>query len=183
MTVPWSTTLLRADTFVAEFAPSLELPLRMCMPLVTVVGLGVVVWWGSRRDEGRTRRRVEVTLETVRCRCPLIGDPPTDATVQPTPYALFCVFGYLTATLLILDVRTLTCLLPFVLAGTCNLRFSTLKSTDDGSEPETSLKTAGGKFSSTPHTPGTVTQLRIRIVPQHDPSKQSPLEEIVPHSR
>lgn len=71
MTVPWS-TLLRIDTLVTEFAPSWDLPLktsRVCLPPVIIIGLGVVVWWRSRRDQGQARRCVEVTVEMVRCRC------------------------------------------------------------------------------------------------------------------
>ena len=92
----------------------------------------------------------------------VLPDLLTDVTTQPTPYTLLCVFGYLTATLLVLDVRTLILLLPLALLGTCHLRLSMRRSTGAGGEPivpETPAKTASGKFSSTPHThPWTVSQ-------------------------
>jgi len=68
MTISWSTALLRMDTIAAEFAPSLELPLktfRTCLPPITIAGLGAVVWWRSRRDQGQMRRHIEVTIEMV----------------------------------------------------------------------------------------------------------------------
>jgi len=71
MAVPWSTALLRMDVFVDEFAPFLGLPLkifRTFSPFITIAGLGVVVWWRGRRDEGEMRRRVEVSVEMVCCR-------------------------------------------------------------------------------------------------------------------
>ena len=69
MSVPWSVLLLKMDGFVTELAPSLELPLgipQTCLPLAAVVGVGVVVWWRSRRDRGQARRCIEVTVEMVR---------------------------------------------------------------------------------------------------------------------
>jgi len=68
--VPWSAALLKMDAFVDEFAPFLELPLksfRMFSPFITIVGLGVVVWWRGHCDGGGTRRRVEVTVDMVGC--------------------------------------------------------------------------------------------------------------------
>ncbi|KAF9652073.1 hypothetical protein BDM02DRAFT_3162142 [Thelephora ganbajun] len=134
-TVPWSATLLRMGPFSTEFARSLELPLRdfrTPLPLITIVGLGVVVWWRSRRDGRATRRCVEVTVE------------------MPSPYTLLYILGYLTVTLLVLDVWILTSLLLLALLGTCNFRLSTPKSTGVGSGPvvpETPLKTT----SKSPH--------------------------------
>lgn len=75
MTVPWSTALLTTDFFDTEFVPFLELPPKIFQtfsPLITIVGLGVVVWWRSRRDGGEIRRCVEVTVEMVRC-CRRLG--------------------------------------------------------------------------------------------------------------
>ena len=72
MSVPWSVLLLKMDSFVTGFAPSLELPLgihQTCLPPAAVVGVGIVVWWRSRRDRGQVRRYIEVTVEMVRCRC------------------------------------------------------------------------------------------------------------------
>ena len=72
MTVPWSTTWLRADAFATSFVPSQDVPLkvfRTCLPLVTIVGLGAIVW-RSRRDGGGMRRCIEVTVEMVRCHRP-----------------------------------------------------------------------------------------------------------------
>lgn len=189
MAVPWSTWLSRINVFATEVVPSLELPLKVFRtrsPLVVVVGLGVVVWWRSRRDGGEIRRCVEVTVEMVRCHCRPLPDLPTDATTQPTPYTLLYVLGYLTAALLVLDVWNLASLFPFAVLGTCNLRFSRPKSTDVGCEPvipEPSLGATSGKLSPIPLTPGTVSQLWIRVVPYHHPSKQSPLKEVVSHSR
>jgi len=174
VTVSWSNTLLRIDTIVAEFAPSLELPLkvfRTCLPPITIAGLGVIIWWRGRRDQGQMRRHVEVTIEMVghSCLLILVQDLPTDATAQPTLYTLLCVLGYLTAALVVLDVRILTLLLPLALASTCNLRLSTPKPTDDGYGPTiaetTPPKTTSGKFSSISRTPGTVSQPRIRVAP------------------
>lgn len=165
MAIPWSTTLLRINVFATDLAPFLELSLkvfRTCLPFVTIVGLGIVVWWRSRRDGGGIRRCVEVTIEMVRCHCRPLPDLPTDATTQPTPYTLLCIIGYLAATLLVLDIWTLTLLFPLALLGACNLRLSKPKSTDVGNEPvilEAPLKTTGGKLSSIPLAPGTSSQL------------------------
>ena len=71
MAGPWSTALLRMDVFVTRFAPALEFPLeifRVGLPVGTVVGLGVVVWWRGRRDGAEMRRCVEVAVEMVSCR-------------------------------------------------------------------------------------------------------------------
>ena len=170
-TTVWSTTLLGMDTFVAEFAPSLEPPLkvfRTCLPPIMIFGLGIVVWWRSRHDRGRAWCRVEVAVEMVRCRCPPIWDLPTDASTQPTPYTLLCVLGYLTATLLVLDVQTLTLLLPLALTGACNLRFSIPKPTDNESEPvipEAPFKTTSGKLPPIHPTSVIVSQSWIRTTP------------------
>lgn len=162
---PWSTALLRMDVFPTGFAPSLESPLkmfRMCLPLVTIVGLGVVVWWRGRRDGGEMRRCVEVAVEMVRCRCVRwcwCWDLLNDATTQPTPHTLLCVFGYSTTALLVLDVRILMLLVPLALLGTCNLRLSTQRPTDVGGElmvPETPVRATSGKLSSIPNAPATV---------------------------
>jgi len=137
MAVPWPTTLLRMDAFVTKVAPSLEPPLkvfRTWVPLITTVGLGVVVWWRSRRDQGTMRRRMELTVEL------------------PTTYTLLWVLGYLTVTLLVSNFQTLTLLLPLGLIATCNLRPSTPRPMDDEGEPETPQETTGEslRFSTPP---------------------------------
>jgi len=60
------------------------------------------------------RRCVEVTVE------------------MPSSSTLLYVLGYLTAALLVLDVRIPLLLLPFALLGTCNPRLSTQRPTDVG---------------------------------------------------
>lgn len=137
MPVSWSPTLLRMDAFAAEFSLPLELPLevfRKFLPLITIAGLGVVVLWRNRRDETGTRRYVEVTVEL------------------PTPHTLFCLLGYLVATLFVLDVWIVTWLLPFALLGTCNFRLSAPKSTDVAGEsviPGTPLEATTGSLHNT----------------------------------
>lgn len=77
MTVVWSSVLSRRVALVAEFAPSLGLPpkvIQTCSPLITIFGLGVVVWWRNRRDGAGTRRFVEVAVEMVRCCDPPIAE-------------------------------------------------------------------------------------------------------------
>ncbi|KAF9783766.1 hypothetical protein BJ322DRAFT_878824 [Thelephora terrestris] len=139
MPVSWSTTLLRMDAFAVEFLPSLELPLevfRKCSPLITIVGLGVVVWWRNRRDGAGMRRCLEVTVE------------------MPTLRSLSCVLGYLTATLLVWDVWILALLLPVALLGSCTFRLSAPRSMDaeGGSRiPGTPLNVTGeSPYNATP---------------------------------
>jgi len=139
MTLSWSSALLKKVAFSTGFAPSLELPLdafRTCSPFITILGLGVIVWWRNNRDGAGMRRFVEVSVE------------------MPTMHTLSYVLGYLTATLLVLDVQILMLLLPVALLGTCNFRLSTPKSTDVGCEsvtpraqPET---TSNSPYNSTP---------------------------------
>lgn len=114
------------------------------------------------------RRCIEVAVEMVHSFCLLLQDLLTDATVQPTPYTLLCVLGYMTTALFILDVRILALLLPPALLGTCNFRLSTRKPTDVGDgpiTPETPVKTANGKLPSVPHALGTASHPRIRVIP------------------
>ena len=99
------------------------------------------------------RRRVEVTVEMVCCRCWFHhwGVYPLTRP-QPTPYTLLCVIGYLTVTLLVLDFRIPFLLLPFALLGTCSPRLSTPSPTDVGSGPVipgTPVETVDRKLSLT----------------------------------
>ena len=114
------------------------------------------------------RRCIEVAVEMVHSFCLLLQDLLTDATVQPTPYTLLCVLGYMTTALLILDVRVLALLLPPALLGTCNLRLSTRKGTDVGDgpiTPETPVKAANGEFPLSSSYAGTVSHSWIRVTP------------------
>ena len=109
---------------------------------------------------GGHRRDGALSLPPCRCRICSLTRP------QPTPHTLLYVLGYLTATLLVLDVRIPLLLLPFALLGTCNPHLSTQRPIDAGTRPEIPgipVGTASGKFTLIPHNPGTVSQPRSRL--------------------